>query len=86
MRYLFGCRGDAVLTYGGVEVATAEEKSVDSVGGSEAHDGHVIAVFLGGVGREGIQEDIEIDLKPGSGSVSGSVGAGMSKVGWSCLG
>ncbi|KAF7811120.1 putative cysteine-rich receptor-like protein kinase 9 [Senna tora] len=80
LRNLLGGDGDTVLTHGGVEVAAAQEKPVDGVGGSEAHDGHVIPVFLGRVCGEGIEKDIEIVMKLAIRSISAIICARMSKI------
>jgi hypothetical protein len=62
--YIRGCSGYTIHTCSGVNVSTAEENTIDGVGGSETHDGGVvISAALGGVADKSGEEDIEISIQ-----------------------
>lgn len=71
---------------GGVDVATAEEKAVDVVGGVLAHGGSVETVVgeKGGVGGERREKGIQVGLKCCVGLVKGSVAAEVGAVNGCC--
>lgn len=74
------------MARGGEGVAAAEEEALDGVGGFAANSCFVEVCALGGVGRKGREEKVEVGLECGVWLVFGRVCAGMGTVNWSCFG